>query len=75
LNPEAQQKLQIELDEALGPIVSNSEKNPQANYEVAVAPYDIVKSLPYLEACINEGLRIHSTRYVLLYLQTLFGAR
>ncbi|KAF7360600.1 Cytochrome P450 monooxygenase [Mycena venus] len=48
-NPEKQAKLQKELDEQLGiedELVANSEQ---------------VKRLPYLDACINEGLRIHST--------------
>ncbi|KAF9510929.1 hypothetical protein BS47DRAFT_1471747 [Hydnum rufescens UP504] len=62
LNLGAQHKLQAELDEALGPIIlPESEKISRANYELVVAPYDVVKSLPYLEACIYEGLRIHST--------------
>jgi hypothetical protein len=67
LNLDAQRKLQAELDEAIGSItISNSEKNSAVDDEAAVAPYDLVKSLPYLEACINEGLRIHSTRCVLI---------
>lgn len=60
-NPEVQRKLQAELDEALGP---HSTASDTVSLENAVAPFDIVKSLPYLEAVINEGLRIHSTRYV-----------
>ncbi|PCH44271.1 cytochrome P450 monooxygenase [Wolfiporia cocos MD-104 SS10] len=44
-----QAKLQAELDEALKSIDS------------AVAPYDAVKNLPYLDAVINEGLRLHAT--------------
>jgi len=44
-----QAKLQAELDEAL------------ATVDDAVAPYDTVKDLPYLDAVINEGLRVHST--------------
>jgi benzoate 4-monooxygenase len=64
LNPDVQHKLQAELDEALGPtIISDSHKNATANCELAVAPYDIVKSLPYLEACIYEALRVHPPRY------------
>ncbi|KZT59289.1 cytochrome P450 [Calocera cornea HHB12733] len=46
--PEAQRKLQKELDDALG----EDEELPT---------YEQVKRLPYLEAVINEGLRIHST--------------
>jgi benzoate 4-monooxygenase len=48
-NPKAQAKLQKELDDAIG-----FDDSP-------VLSYDQVKSLPYLEACINEGLRLHST--------------
>jgi len=49
LNPRAQSKLQEELDNALG-----HEDHPIASSEV-------VKRLPYLEAVINEALRLHST--------------
>jgi len=48
-NPHVQEKLHKELDEQLG-----------TEDEIA-ATGDQVKRLPYLEACINEGLRIHST--------------
>ncbi|KAG5637677.1 hypothetical protein H0H81_003645 [Sphagnurus paluster] len=48
-NPHIQQRLHHELDEQLG-----------TEDEIA-ATADQVKRLPYLEACINEGLRIHST--------------
>ena len=48
-NPEVQKKLQNEIDEAL-----QGEDNPASSYEV-------VKNLPYLNAVINEGLRMHST--------------
>ena len=43
-NPAAQRKLQAELDEALG--------------DELVAPWAIIKSLPYLGAVINEGIRM-----------------
>ena len=49
MNPAAQSKLQAELDEALG-----HEDDP-------IASSEIVKRLPYLEAVINEALRLHST--------------
>jgi len=49
LNPNAQAKLQEELDEALG-----HEDDP-------IASSEIVKRLSYLEAVINEALRLHST--------------
>ena len=44
-----QQKLQRELDEALG------------NDDDPVSTFEQVKRLPYLEAVINESLRLHST--------------
>jgi len=49
LNPIAQSKLQDELDEALG-----ADADP-------IASSEIVKRLPYLDAVINEALRLHST--------------
>lgn len=48
-NPHVQAKLHKELDEAMG------------NDDDPVATYEQVKKLPYLEAVINEALRIHST--------------
>ncbi|KAK0449729.1 cytochrome P450 monooxygenase [Desarmillaria tabescens] len=45
-NPHVQAKLHKELDEQLNDSVSTA---------------DEVKNLPYLDACINEGLRLHST--------------
>ena len=49
LNPDVQAKLQKELDDALG-----TDDDP-------VTTFEQVKRLPYLEAVINEALRIHST--------------
>lgn len=48
-HPEAQKKLQAELDEQLG------------TEDERVATGDQVKRLPYLDACIDEALRLHST--------------
>lgn len=48
-NPQTQRKLQQELDAALG-----TDDDP-------VTTYEQVKRLPYLEAVINEALRIHAT--------------
>ncbi|EJC97642.1 cytochrome P450 monooxygenase pc-bph [Fomitiporia mediterranea MF3/22] len=48
-SPRVQAKLQKELDEAL------------ASLDDPVASYDLVKHLPYLDAVIHEGLRVHST--------------
>ncbi|KAI0302392.1 cytochrome P450 monooxygenase pc-bph [Multifurca ochricompacta] len=48
-NPNVQKKLQKELDDAL------------ANEDDPVSSYEVVKNLPYLEAVINEALRLHST--------------
>ncbi|KAL5498955.1 hypothetical protein ACEPAH_1473 [Sanghuangporus vaninii] len=47
-NPAVQARLQKELDEALG-----GEDDP-------IATYEQVKRVPYLEAVINEALRIHA---------------
>jgi len=49
LNRHAQKKLQKELDEQLG------------SEDELVATGQQVKRLPYLDSCINEGLRLHST--------------
>jgi benzoate 4-monooxygenase len=76
MNPSAQKKLQAELDEALGPVIvadkpsggGADDDESAVHYETAVAAFDAVKNLPYLEACINEGLRLHSTRCVLISL-------
>ncbi|EJC99287.1 cytochrome P450 monooxygenase [Fomitiporia mediterranea MF3/22] len=48
-NPHVQTKLQKELDNALG----HSENH--------VATYSQIKQLSYLDAVVNEGLRVHST--------------
>lgn len=48
-NPEVQRKLQKELDEALG------------NNDDPVSTFEEVKKLTYLQAVIDEALRIHST--------------
>ncbi|CAK5274619.1 unnamed protein product [Mycena citricolor] len=48
-NPEKQAKLQAELDEQLG------------TEDERVVTSDQAKRLPYLDACINEALRLHST--------------
>ncbi|KAF8635436.1 hypothetical protein AX15_000423 [Amanita polypyramis BW_CC] len=48
-NPHVQDKLHKELDEQLG------------IEDELVATADQIKRLPYLDACINEALRIHST--------------
>jgi len=49
LNHHIQERLHKELDEQLG------------SEDETVATGDQVKRLPYLDACINEGLRLHST--------------
>lgn len=48
-NPRVQQKLQKELDDALGA------------EDLTASTFEQVKRLTYLEAVINEALRIHST--------------
>ncbi|KAF8594780.1 cytochrome P450 monooxygenase pc-bph [Ceratobasidium sp. AG-I] len=64
-NPETQRKLQVELDSVLlsvrsaPPAISESNPAPLPPSSVAVKHVDI-KSLPYLQACVNEGLRLHT---------------
>jgi benzoate 4-monooxygenase len=48
-NPRVQEKLQQELDDVLG------------SEDEYVSTYEQVKRLPYLDAVINEALRVHST--------------
>ncbi|CUA74703.1 Benzoate 4-monooxygenase [Rhizoctonia solani] len=65
-NPECQRKLQEELDRVLKPVVSVPPPISQAGMPPlpplgVAAKFADVKSLPYLQACINEGLRLHST--------------
>ncbi|KAI0831958.1 cytochrome P450 monooxygenase pc-bph [Trametes gibbosa] len=54
-NQRVQEKLQNELDAALAGDSDDGE---------VVAPFERVKHLPYLEAVVNEALRIHSTAAV-----------
>ncbi|KAF9225866.1 cytochrome P450 [Gyrodon lividus] len=51
-HPDVQEKLQKELDEALGAA------------DEYVSTYEQVKRLPYLEAVVDEALRMHSTSSV-----------
>src|SRR5690242_15359111 len=51
-NPSAQVTLQKELDNAFG---------SPALADDPVLQFEQVKNLPFLEAVINEGLRLHST--------------
>ena len=48
-NPDSQRKLQKELDEAL------------QDEDDSATSFEVVKNLPYLNAVINEALRLHST--------------
>ncbi|KAF8336835.1 cytochrome P450 [Cantharellus anzutake] len=57
MNPTILRKLQAELDEALG---LEFGKDDDAPLEESVVPYDLIKSLPYLDAVVNEGLRLQS---------------
>ncbi|QRW07861.1 cytochrome P450 family protein [Ceratobasidium sp. AG-Ba] len=65
-NPACQRRLQAELDNNLPrvpsahPPITQSGAPPLPPPQVAARFADI-KSLPYLQACINEGLRLHST--------------
>ncbi|KAF2494117.1 cytochrome P450 monooxygenase [Lophium mytilinum] len=48
VNPKALERLRQEVDEALSGLE-----------DVKVAPFDSIRYLPYLKACIDEGLRLH----------------
>lgn len=53
-NPRAMRKVQAELDEALSDI-EDGDDDFDGN---GVIPYDRVKHLPYLRACLDESLRL-----------------
>ncbi|CAE6439295.1 unnamed protein product [Rhizoctonia solani] len=64
VHPEVQRQLQVELDQNV-PYDSSDESNDKEGliappYD-AVVHYDDIKNLPYLNACVKEALRIHST--------------
>ncbi|CUA71973.1 Benzoate 4-monooxygenase [Rhizoctonia solani] len=64
IDPELQQRLQAELDEHI-PDDSSDEPDNKEGLAIpphdAIANYDDIKNLPYLNACVKEALRIHST--------------
>ncbi|CEL61258.1 hypothetical protein RSOLAG1IB_09880 [Rhizoctonia solani AG-1 IB] len=64
IHPEIQRELQAELDTH----INHSSSDEVYDNENLVAPpyetiacYDDIKNLPYLNACVKEALRIHST--------------
>ncbi|CAE6472151.1 unnamed protein product [Rhizoctonia solani] len=63
INPKVQRELQSELDKHLPPI--SEDLDEQAGLDIPpadiVPDYNQIKNLPYLNACIKEILRIHST--------------
>ncbi|KAF8684009.1 Cytochrome P450 monooxygenase [Rhizoctonia solani] len=56
-NPRARKKLQEELDSAL----SSSVEFDDDQVAHTVPSYEQIKNLPYLNACVKEGLRLYST--------------
>ncbi|CAE6439340.1 unnamed protein product [Rhizoctonia solani] len=64
IHPEMQQALQSELDQHM-PFTSKDEDYEQSGLVAPsndiVPEYEKIKNLPYLNACIKEALRIHST--------------
>ncbi|CCO36634.1 hypothetical protein BN14_10776 [Rhizoctonia solani AG-1 IB] len=64
IHPEIQQELQAELDMHI-PYSSSDEVDDNEGLAAlsneTIARYDAIKDLPYLNACVKEGLRVHST--------------
>ncbi|CAE6467611.1 unnamed protein product, partial [Rhizoctonia solani] len=67
-NPEVQRKLQAELDTVMPhvrsehpPIDIKDPTSPPLPPAISVAKWADIKALPYLQAVINEGMRLHST--------------
>ncbi|CAE6417101.1 unnamed protein product [Rhizoctonia solani] len=64
IHPEFQRQLQVELDRNV-PYDSADEYEDKEGLTVpphdSVVQYDDIKNLPYLNACVKEALRIHST--------------
>ncbi|KAG8710340.1 hypothetical protein FRC11_004606, partial [Ceratobasidium sp. 423] len=64
IHPEIQRELQTELDQHIPYDAPNTNETKEGltipPYD-AVAHYEDIKNLPYLNACVKESLRIHST--------------
>ncbi|CEL58630.1 Benzoate 4-monooxygenase OS=Aspergillus niger GN=bphA PE=1 SV=1 [Rhizoctonia solani AG-1 IB] len=64
IHPEIQHELQAELDVHI-PYSSSDEVDDNESLAAlpndTIACYDAIKDLPYLNACVKEALRIHST--------------
>ncbi|KAJ1300384.1 hypothetical protein OPQ81_005203 [Rhizoctonia solani] len=67
IHPHIQRGLQAELDQHISYDASDEGEGKEEDVVVpppkAVVEYDQVKNLPYLNACVKEALRIHSTTF------------
>ncbi|CAE6501004.1 unnamed protein product [Rhizoctonia solani] len=63
IHPDMQRELQSELDKHVPVASSASEEQapPMIPSSDVVPDYEHIKNLPYLNACVKEALRIHST--------------
>ncbi|KAG8705278.1 hypothetical protein FRC11_009173 [Ceratobasidium sp. 423] len=62
IHPDIQQELQSELDKYLPLTLSDKKQTGLVIPPSDVIPeYEQIKNLPYLNACVKEALRIHST--------------
>ncbi|CAM1508744.1 Fc.00g055920.m01.CDS01 [Cosmosporella sp. VM-42] len=57
-NPKCMKKLRTEIDLALDAGEQDDAENMSEYYEDGVIPYDRLKHLPYLRACLDESLRL-----------------
>lgn len=61
VNQDLQRHLQVELDEYVPLQSTKNEFGDDSAHSDVVVRYEQIKNLPYLNACVKEALRLHST--------------